>query len=304
MTLSIKQLQYFVKVAETGQLSGAARELYVSQSAITSAIQDLERQLNRPVFTRSARGVTLTGTGELLLPKAREILRMVDEAAQVSTADQATTGTVRVGVTYTVMAYFVPQHIQQITAQYPNLEVSWLEMRRHDAEQKVIAGELDFALLLTSNLRSPELRHETFVHSARRLWTTPSHPLTQLSEIRFADIARYPYALLTVDEAEQTTRSYWGPDMQPNVFFETSSIEAVRSVVANGNAVTILSDMVYRPWSLEGKRIDTAIVDQPVPDMRIGLAWLQGATFSRGMTTLYNYFHRQFNMPGLSTRRR
>lgn len=304
MTLSIKQLQYFVKVAETGQLSAAARELYISQSAITSAIQDLERQLNRPIFVRSARGVTLTGAGESLLPKAREIIRMVDEAAQVSTADPAATGRVRVGVTYTVMAYFVPQHIQQITAQYPNLEVSWHEMSRRDAERGVVAGELDFALLLTSNLRSPELGHETFVHSVRRLWTTPTHPLTKLSEIRFADIVKFPYALLTVDESERTTRAYWGPDLQPNVFFETSSIEAVRSVVANGNAVTILSDMVYRPWSLEGKRIDTAIVDQPVPDMRIGLAWLQGTEFSRGMTTLYDYFHRQFNMPGLPTRRR
>ena len=70
--------------------------------------------------------------------------------------------------------------------------------------------------------------------------------------MRLEDVARYPYVLLTVDEADETTRQYWG-ELRPQVFVETSSIEAVRSIVANGNGVTILSDMVYRPWSLGGE---------------------------------------------------
>lgn len=298
MTFSIRQLRYFVAVAEAGQVSAAAKELFISQSAVTSAIQDIEKRLGRPVFTRTARGVRLTDTGMALLPKAREILRMMSEAAEVTETDAALRGVVRAGVTYTVMGYFLPQHIQRLAARHPNLEITWLEMDRASAEQMLIAGELDFALLLTSNLRSSELKHETFVHSVRRLWMAPNHPLARLPEVHLADVAEHPYALLAVDEADQTTRAYWG-ELEPRVFVETTSIEAVRSIVANGNGVTILSDMVYRPWSLEGKRIETAIVTEPVPDMRIGLAWRKAASFTPAMTALYDYFHGQFNTPGL-----
>ncbi len=296
MSFTLRQLRYFLVVAEEGQVSAAARELYVSQSAVTTAVQEIERVLEQPLFLRGSRGVSLTAVGAAFLPKAREIVRMADEAALVTAPDAMLVGTVRVGVTYTVMAYFLPQHIQKLTALYPNLTVQWREMGREDVEAGLEAGDLDFGLLLTSNLRSERLEHETFVNSKRRLWLAPTHPLTGLAEVRLEDVARYPYVLLTVDEADRTTRQYWG-SVRPQVFVETSSIEAVRSIVANGNGVTILSDMVYRPWSLEGKRVETVVPRDDVPDMRIGLAWLQGSPTTPEMTALHHYFHRQFNTP-------
>ena len=163
-------------------------------------------------------------------------------------------------------------------------------------EAQIAGGHLDFGLLLTSNVRHRELQHETFVHSKRRLWMPLNHPLAGLDEIRLADVAPLPYVQLTVDEAAATTRLYWG-GLRPTVFVESSSIEAVRSIVANGNGVTILSDMVYRPWSLEGKRVQTAVLGDPIPDMRIGLAWRRGSPFTPAMEALYDYFHRQFSVP-------
>ncbi len=294
MGFTLRQLRYFLVVAEEGQVSAAARELYVSQSAVTTAIQEIERVLENPLFVREARGVSLTEIGTAFLPKAREIIRMADEAALVTAPDPLLVGTVRVGVTYTVMAYFLPQHIQKLSALYPNLEVEWHELGRRQVEAGLEAGDLDFGLLLTSNLESRRLEQETFVHSKRRLWLAPTHPLAGSPDVRLEDVAKHPYVLLTVDEADKTTRQYWG-DLRPQVFVETSSIEAVRSIVANGNAITILSDMVYRPWSLEGKRVDTRVPHDEVPDMRIGLAWSRGARFTDAMTALHQYFHRQFS---------
>ena len=296
MGFTLRQLRYFLAVAERGQVSAAARELYVSQSAVTTAVQEIERVLEQPLFIRGSRGVALTDTGTAFLPKVREIIRMVDEAAMVTTPDAMVTGGVRVGVTYTVMAYFLPQHIQKLSVLFPNLDVVWLEMGRPDIEAQLEAGALDFGLLLTSNLQSSQLQYETFVHSKRRLWVAPTHPLAGSDELYLADVASYPYVLLTVDEADKTTRQYWG-DLRPQVFVETSSIEAVRSIVANGNGITILSDMVYRPWSLEGKRVETVVLEHAVPDMRIGLAWRRGAPFTAPMSALYDYFHRQYSTP-------
>ena len=77
----------------------------------------------------------------------------------------------------------------------------------------------------------------------------------------------------------------------------TSSVEAVRSTVANGLGVTVLSDMVYRPWSLEGKRIETINLRDTVPTMNIGLGWKQGIEFSPAMTAFREYFRQQFLEP-------
>ena len=299
MGLSVRQLRYFVAVAEAGQVSAAARELFVSQSSVTTAMQQIEQQLGTAVLHRTSRGVVLTSAGEALLPKARQILDLLEEAESVTAADSHVEGVVRVGVSYTVMGYFLPQHVQRLAVLHPGLKVDWREEDRAAIEEGVVAGDLDFGLLLTSNVADDErLEHETFVHSRRRLWMAPTHPLAGRDRVRLGDVERYPYALLTVDEADVTTRAYWG-DRPMDVLIRTSSIEAIRSVVANGNAVTVLSDMVYRPWSLEGRRIDTTLLRDPVPDMRIGLAWARGREFSSGMTALHDYFYRLFCTPAL-----
>ena len=84
---------------------------------------------------------------------------------------------------------------------------------------------------------------------------------------------------------------------QPQIRLRTSSVEAVRSTVANGLGVTVLSDMVYRPWSLEGKRIETINLRDAVPTMNIGLGWKQGVEFSPAMTAFRNYFRQLFLEP-------
>ncbi len=141
MSFTLRQLRYFLAVCEEGQVSAAARELYVSQSAVTTAIQEIERVLEQPLFTRGSRGVSLTEIGLAFMPKAREIVRMADEAARVTVPDAELSGTVRVGVTYTVMAYFVPPHIQKLSSLYPNLEVEWREMARPDVEGQLESGQ-------------------------------------------------------------------------------------------------------------------------------------------------------------------
>ena len=92
------------------------------------------------------------------------------------------------------------------------------------------------------------------------------HPLLHADSIDLADVADAPYIMLSVDEANQTASRYWAPSgLEPNVIFTTSSVEAVRSMVADGLGVTILSDMVYRPWSLEGLRIEQRNLLTPIP---------------------------------------
>ena len=101
--------------------------------------------------------------------------------------------------------------------------------------------------------------------------------------------------MLTVDEASQTAGRYWDrAGVYPSVIFTTSSVEAVRSMVAGGMGVTILSDMVFRPWSLDGRRIHAVPMDARLPVMEVGLAWSAGRALSPCAAALEQFLGRSF----------
>ncbi|WP_261510682.1 LysR family transcriptional regulator, partial [Burkholderia multivorans] len=273
MALTLRQLKYFVATAELGQISQAAIQLTISQSAVTSAIKELEDSLGTQLFLRTSAGVTLTDTGRRFLNHAYAILSSVDEAMRIPNLESTLTGTLAIAASYTVLGYFLPHHVLRLNTLYPRLTIHLHELNRESIEEGLIAGRYDMAVLLTSNVSNPELVLEPVIHSVRRLWVGSHHPLLRRESVTFAEVAREPFVMLTVDEAGQTAMRYWNETpYRPNVILRTSSVEAVRSMVANGTGVAVLSDMVYRPWSLEGRRIETILLRDPVPPMSVGLA--------------------------------
>ena len=293
MSISLKQVRYFIAAAELGQISHAAVELNVSQSAVTSAIQQLETILGVKLFERTPSGVALTVEGNRFLPRARNILAAVNEAVSIrASSNQVISGKVRVGITYTVAGYFLPQHYARFTRAYPNITIDLYEASRSVIEQAMLDSALDIGVILISNIEnSDRLQTQELIRSRRRLWVSSDHRLLKMERVTLADVAEEPMIMLTVDEANQTASRYWARvASRPNVIFRTSSLEAVRSMVASGMGVTILSDMVYRPWSLEGQRIETRLLEEPIPTMDVGLVWLKDASLSAPTQAFLNYF--------------
>lgn len=296
--MNLRQLKYFVATAETAQVSRAATALSISQSSVTTAIRDLEDSLGAKLFLRTRHGMDLTDAGRELLSSAYVILSKIEDAQNIRHRDTESSGTVRIAASYTVMGYFLPYHLDRLRRIHPNLEVQLHESNRDSIEEGLHADRFDLAVLLTSNITNPTLETETLLRSTRRVWLPSGHPHARRRHIGCEEMAEEDYILLTVDEAANTAMKYWNAQpVQPRVSLRTSSIEAVRSMVANGQGITILSDMVYRPWSLEGKRIATVLPSTPVPTMDVGLAWRRGATFSPPMDMVHAYFRQAFNSP-------
>lgn len=276
MSLTLKQLRYFIAAAETGQISHAAMEMNISQSAVTAGIQGLEAQLGVKLLARGAQGVSMTPEGARFLARAKGVMAAVEDATRSPLGEETQiTGRLRLGVTYTVAGYFMARHYAAFRRSYPGVRLELSEQPRAAIENALVTGGLDLAVMLTSNLgNDAELEAETLFRSHRRLWLPLDHPLLARPEITLADVAREPYVMLTVDEASRTAGRYWDQaGLVPDVVFATSSVEAVRSMVAAGMGVTILSDMVYRPWSLEGQQIEQRTVRGPIPSMDVGLTW-------------------------------
>ena len=283
MEPSLRQLRYFIAAARSGQISRAAREVNISQSAITAAIKQLEDIVGCDLFLRHANGVKLTHNGTIFLHHANRILATVDEAVRAPLNTQSSLeGSLRLAMTYTVAGYYLPAYLERFSRAYPNIVLQPLEATRPEIEAGLVAGAYDIAVLLTSNIADQEgLGYETLIRSQRRLWVSTSHGLLDRDEIHLSDLVLEPYIMLTVDEAANSAQRYWNrAGSRPNTFMRTSSVEAVRSMVASGMGITILSDMVYRPWSLEGLRVEAVSLASPVPTMDVGLAWAFNAELS------------------------
>lgn len=242
--------------------------------------------------------MALTSEGTRFLQHARNIMAAVEEAARSPRSNTATiAGEVRVGVTYTVAGYFMPPHHARFVRSHPRIKIELYEASRSAIEQALIDGALDIAVILTSNLTDREkLDSETLMSSRRRLWLSDGHVLSQAEQVTLCHVAAQPYVMLTVDEASRTASRYWArTPFRPNITFRTSSVEAVRSMVAAGMGVTILSDMVYRPWSLEGQRIEARLLADEIPTMDVGMIWRRGAAFSEATLAFFHYLGRAYN---------
>ncbi len=272
--LSLKQLRYFAAAAELGQFSLAAQHLHVSQSVVTTAIAHLERLVGADLFERLPHGVMLTAIGHRFHQHVRHALDTLQDAlGEPLFLGESLSGVVRIGASYTVLGYFLPALLARFRRDYPKVEFDLIDMDRPSIERDVAAGRLDLGLCITSNMAADSpLRRQVLERSRRQLWLSQDHSLLALGQIRLADVAAFPYIMLTVDEGEESALRYWqAAGQQPNIAFRTSTLEALRGLVAHGFGVTILSDIVYRPLSLEGRRIESRMLADLVPPMEVGL---------------------------------
>lgn len=276
MEFTLRQVRYFVAVAETGQISKAALRCNISQSSMTIALKSLEDGLGAALFVRHAKGLRLTEAGERFLRHAQRLNGVVEEALDDMRAPPAMlSGTWRVGVTDTVSAYLMPSLQVALKRRFPALVLTLVERERAAVERDVAAGTLDFGMALVSNaaLRD-DIEGETLLRSPRQLWIAADHPLAAMARVTLAEIARHDFLMLDMDEHVQTAQRYWEEaGLAPSVRFQSTSIEAIRSMVALGGGVTILSDLVYRSWSLEGGRIVRRPLAHSVPTMDVGVIW-------------------------------
>ncbi len=290
--VTLRQLRYFVAAAETGQFSMAAAKNFVSQSAITNAILLLEERLDVKLFDRQPHGVTLTAEGHNFYQHARNVLDTLRDALrQPRFRSNSLTGSIRIAASYTVLGYFLPPLFARFRANYPDVDLDLHDMARRDVESAVLRGELELGVVVLSNVEDrSQFGHHVLMRSRRQLWAATGHPVLETPFPSLVDIAPHPYILLTVDDGEESNRRYWVDNgIEPNIAFRTNVMEALRGLVAHGFGVTILSDMVYRPWSLEGKKIEARPILDAVPHLEVGLIWARDTTLAEPAEALRQF---------------
>lgn len=279
MSMTIRNLRYFSAVAEARSVVGATLLLNISQSAIAEAIKVLETDLGIALFERHPRGMLLTHAGQQFLRHAQQILQSVSDAKQaMMVRPDALSGRLNIGVTPLVTGYILPHLLDRYRRVFPAVKVGVVEDQRSYVEHLLVGGELELGMLMVSQLKNRDaLVSSTIAQSAWRLWVSPSHPLHGRTMVSLAELAEEPFIATMLDELEDATLPFWRKaGLSPKVAVRTSSIEAVRCLVARGVGITILPDVFYRPWSLDGERIEWIPIKESIPPLEIGLAWRGG----------------------------
>jgi DNA-binding transcriptional LysR family regulator len=240
--MDVRQLEMFRAVAEEGTFTRAARRLHVSQSAVSRQIQLLEGELGGLLLYRSAKGVTLTAQGELLLRTANRIHRDLREAIwEISETQELKRGRLSIAGGMTVCLYVLPKLLKRFRALHSDVDLLVTSGSAESVLRLLRNHQVDLALLTlpmvgADLVMQPVLREELVVVAARK------HPVVRRHVIDARSIARYPLVLFEPDSNTRRVidRFFFEQQIPMNVVMETESVEIIKAMVASGLGITLI----------------------------------------------------------------
>jgi LysR family nitrogen assimilation transcriptional regulator len=224
--MDLRQLRYFVAVAERGGFGAAASTLNVAQSAISRHIKLLEYELGGALLERGARGVAVTESGKVLLTRGRWLLGTLDDIkAEVLTENREPSGTVRLGAPSTLADNFYAPLARLFAERFPRVRLELSEGLTEEMSDRLLKGELDLAIV-TAPLPNHHLDYQTLVVEQVFLIGPPGDPLLKRGPLTRRDFNRLPAAVLPL------SRSVFPPGVRSSLRVE--SMTPLKQMVAAG----------------------------------------------------------------------
>lgn len=244
--LDFQLLEQFVVLARAKNFTRAAAELNLSQPALSRAIQKLEDQLGQPLFERKPREVVLTDLGELLLERAKEILKLVEDTfSELSEAGRK--GRIRLGAIPTIAPYFLPKLLGSFAESHPQISVVVQEDTTDSLIKRCSHGEIDLAIVALPIL-AKYLEIEPLFTEELLLVLPPGHPLAGKKSVQVQAVEEYPFVMLNEAHclAENIASFCRRQAIQPVTVERTSQLTTVQELVALDHGVSIVPEMARR----------------------------------------------------------
>lgn len=274
--MEVRQLRYFVAVAETRHFGRAAERLHMAQSPLSQAIRQLEAQLGATLFDRTTRRVDLTAAGEEFLRDARRILESVDAAAaRVRLVEEGSTGMLRIGATGLTAYRQLPQLARIAARELPGLVLRYLPDLLTPAQELALAEDRIDLGLLRPPVRSTDLTVRTISRERLMLAVPQGHRLAGDEPVALATLRDEAFVVYgTRDSVVDTTvtQACLAAGFLPRRAHEVSETSIMLTLVAAGLGVALL------PESVLGLRVD-GVRYVPVADdveIEVALAWRTG----------------------------
>lgn len=244
-TLELRQLRYFVEVAEREHISEAAIHLHVAQSAVSRQIANLEEELGATLFERVGRNVKLTPIGKIFLEHSVVALKAIDFAAkQVEEYLDPAKGTIKIGFPTSLASYVLPTVISAFKKEYPDVAFHLRQGSYRYLIDAVKNRELNLAFLGPVPTRDESIDATILFTENVHALLPASHPLAKAEKIPLGDLRNekfvlFPEGYILNKVVVDACRS---AGFVPNITSEGEDMDALKGLVAAGIGVTLLPE--------------------------------------------------------------
>ena len=271
--MTLNELRYVVAVAQERSFGRAAAKCFVSQPALSVAIQKLEDELGAPLFERGKTEITITPIGERIVEQAQKVLEETARIREIAIGGRnQLVGMLRLGIIHTVAPYLLPDLIPELHAAAPQMPLDIEENTTANLDEMLKAGLIDAAILALP-YGGPGLEVTPLYNEAFRVIVPAKHPWARRKSIEAGELAGEHLLLLNVghcfrDQVLDACREFARPPTQGK---QGNSLETIRNMVMSGMGISVLPASALTPKYANPmvRAIDFA---PPAPSRRIVIA--------------------------------
>jgi LysR family hydrogen peroxide-inducible transcriptional activator len=273
--MNLRDLRYFVALAEHKHFGRAAQASFVSQPTLSTQIKKLEDELGVALVERTPRKVLLTEAGKEIALRAREVLTEVEQIRAIArrTIDPES-GTLRLGIFPTLGPYLLPHVVPQISARFPRLELLLVEEKTETLTKQLREGRLDAAVLALP-IHDDQLHAELLFEEPFLLAVPEHHALARRKTLKLDDLSDQSLLLLEDGHClrEQALDICSSTDVHEKQDFRATSLETLRQMVAAGVGITLLPELAGRGAYGNARGVVIKPFAKPTPTRTIGAVW-------------------------------
>ncbi len=246
--MEIRQLTYFVAIAESGSFTEASHRCYVSQSAISQQIKLLEEELGTSLLIRSSHYLSLTESGEMLLPLAKTVLKDIGRCHErVHEVNNLMTGNLAIGLTYSLESY-VRRAVADFIRLYPNVRLNIFYKTIPELMRMLREGELDMAFCIKVDNETDGVESSPVLEYRLCAIMRDTHPLSTRKELSFEELrlqrVLLPEAGIRDQNAVEKFLSESARELQRCTFVNDPC--AILNILKISNCVSILPEHIIK----------------------------------------------------------
>jgi DNA-binding transcriptional LysR family regulator len=241
--VDLANLNAFIAIAETGSFSLAGERLHLTQPAVSKRIASLEQQLRVRLFDRLGREIGLTEAGRALLPRAYQILGVLDDTRRALTnLNGEISGRLTLATSHHIGLHRLPPLLRAFTRAHPQVALDIQFLDSEVAYEEVLHGRAELAVItLAPETREP-VRAKPIWNDPLDFVAAPEHPLARLDSVTLADVARHPAVFPGGNTFTHhiVRRLFEREGLTPNIGMSTNYLETIKMMVSIGIAWSVL----------------------------------------------------------------
>ncbi len=280
--MNLAAFEAFVKVMETGSISMAADQLFITQPAVTKRIHSLEDYFGVKLFESAGRGVQATHAAHSLLPKVKNWLNELGDIHHTLSHDQTQIkGKLKVGTSHHIGLHHLPEHLKAYVQQYPDVTLDVHFVDSEQAHEKVLAGDLELAFLTLPPTLDDRLSYVPLWNDPLVFVAAAFHPLAAKANLSLEDLIQYP-SLLPASHtytSQITLAEFEKKGLKPKITMSNNPLESIRMLASIGLGWSVL------PQTMVSKDLVTLDLDLEMK-RQLGMVWHPARTQSKAAKAL------------------